>query len=67
MLTDLEIVIKTADYRSEYMQCVTVKITLNYYLNISVQAANLSDYRIESNRNFFSPNWNALVQTEPVA
>ena len=23
-----------------------------YYLNISVQAANLSDWRIESNRNF---------------
>jgi len=29
-------------------------------LNISVQAANLSDCRIESNRNFFCPNWNAL-------
>jgi len=41
-------------------------------LNISVQAANLSDCRIESkkidsvariesNRNFFCPNWNALA------
>ena len=47
----------------------------HYYLNISVEAANLSDWRIESNRknrfgnenridsnrNFFCPNWNALV------
>ena len=46
----------------------------HYYLNISVEAANLSDWRIESNRknrqgsenrmesnrNFFCPNWNAL-------
>jgi len=48
-----------------------------YYLklNISVEAANLSDWRIESNRknrfgsenriepnrNFFCPNWNALT------
>jgi len=31
-------------------------------LNISVQAVNLSDCRIESNRNFFSPNWNALLR-----
>jgi len=30
-------------------------------MNISVQAANLSDCRIESNRNFFCPNWNALL------
>ena len=28
----------------------TIKITPTYYLNISVQAANLSDCRIESNR-----------------
>ena len=28
---------------------------------ISVQAANLSDCRIEWNRNFFCPNWNALI------
>jgi len=28
----------------------TVKLLLTYYLNISVQAANLSDCRIESNR-----------------
>ena len=48
---------------------------LHYYLNISVEAANLSDWRIESNRknrfggenriesnrNFFCPNWNALL------
>ena len=27
----------------------------HYYLNVSVQAANLSDWRIESNRNFFLP------------
>ena len=35
----------------------------HYYLNISVEAANLSDWRIESNRieTFFCPNWNALV------
>ena len=32
----------------------------HYYLNISVEAANLSDWQIESNRNFFCPNWNAL-------
>ena len=51
----------------------TIKLLLTYYLNISVQAANLSDCRIESNRkkidsvariesnrNFFCPNWNAL-------
>ena len=49
----------------------TIKLLLTYYLNISVQAANLSDCRIEpkkidsvarieSNRNF-CPNWNALV------
>jgi len=31
-------------------------------LNISVQAVNLSDCRIESNRIFFSPNWNALLR-----
>ena len=49
----------------------------HYYLNISVEAANLSDCRIESNRknrfgsenriesnrNFFCPNWNALLDT----
>ena len=35
----------------------------HYYLNISVKAANLSDWRIESNRNFFCPNWNALAYT----
>ena len=46
----------------------------HYYLNISVEAANLSDWRIESNRkksirqresnrNFFCPNWNALLAT----
>ena len=28
----------------------TIKLLLTYYLNISVQAANLSDCRIESNR-----------------
>ena len=44
----------------------------HYYLNISVEAANLSDWRIESNRKnrfgsenrieskLFCPNWNAL-------
>jgi len=26
----------------------------HYYLNISVEAANLLDWRIESNRNFFA-------------
>jgi len=41
----------------------TIKLLLTYYLNISVQAANLLDCRIESNRNFFCPNWNALVRT----
>jgi len=30
------------------------KLLVTYYLNISVQAANLSDYRIESNQNFFA-------------
>ena len=51
----------------------TIKLPLTYYLNISVQAANLSDCRIESNRKnrfgsenrieskLFCPNWNALV------
>jgi len=45
----------------------------HYYLNISVEAANLSDWRIESNRKnrfgsenrieskLFCPNWNALL------
>jgi len=48
----------------------TIKLLLTYYLNISVQAANLSDCRIESkkidsvariesNKNIFCPNWNA--------
>ena len=32
----------------------TIKLLLTYYLNISVQAANLSDCRIEWNRNFFA-------------
>ena len=43
----------------------------HYYLNISVEAANLSDWRIESKKNrfgsetrieskFFCSNWNAL-------
>ena len=54
----------------------TIKILLTYYMNISVQAANLSDCRIESNRKnrfgrenriesklFFCPNWNALAHT----
>ena len=31
--------------------------------NISAQAPNSSDCRIESNRNFFCPNWNALICT----
>jgi len=35
----------------------------HYYLNISVEEADFSDWRIESNRNFFCPNWNALVST----
>ena len=51
----------------------SIKLLLTYYLNISVQAANLSDRRIESNRNnrfgsenrieskLFCPNWNALL------
>ena len=39
----------------------TIKLLLTYYSNISVQAANLSDCRIESNRNFFCPNWNTLL------
>ena len=56
-------------------QCILYKLLLTYYLNIRVQAANLSDCRfesnrknrfgsenrIESNRNFFCPNWNALA------
>jgi len=54
----------------------TIKLPLTYYLNISVQAANLSDCRIESKKNdsvariesnrietFFCPNWNALLTT----
>ena len=50
----------------------TIKLLVTYYLNISVQAANLLDCRIESNRKnrfgsenrietFFGPNWNALI------
>ena len=53
------------------------KFRWTYYLNISVQAANLSYCRIESNRknrfgsenriesngNFFCPNWNAPVHS----
>ena len=31
-------------------QCILQKLLLTYYLNISVQVANLSDCRIESNR-----------------
>jgi len=38
----------------------TIKLLLTYYLNISVQAANLSDCRIEF-ETFFRPNWNALM------
>jgi len=40
----------------------------HYYLNISVEAANLSDWRIESNRiesKLFCPNWNALISITP--
>ena len=40
--------------------------THHYYLNISVEAVNLSDCRIESNRmesKLFCPNWNALTAT----
>ena len=50
----------------------TIKLLLTYYLNISVQAANLSDCRIESKKiwfrsenriesKLFCPNWNALL------
>jgi len=41
----------------------TIKLLLTYYLNISVQAANLSDCRMESNRieTFFYLNWNAFL------
>jgi len=55
----------------------------HYYLNISVEAANLSDWRIESNRKkidsvariesnrieskLFCPNWNALVDINKIA
>ena len=46
----------------------------HYYLNISVEAANLSDWRIESKKNrfgsenrikskLFCPNWNALIHS----
>ena len=42
-------------------QCILQKLLLTYYLNISVQVANLLHCRIESNRNFFCPNWNALA------
>ena len=38
-----------------------------YYLNISVEAAKLSDWRIESNRNCFCPNWNALLDSGQTA
>jgi len=45
----------------------TIKLLLTYYLNISVQAANLSDCRIESNRNFLpelecTSGWIARMQ-----
>ena len=55
-----------------------IKLLLTYYLNISVQAANLSDCRIESNRKnrfgsenrieskLFCPNWNALLRSASV-
>jgi len=53
----------------------------HYYLNISVEAAKLSNWRIKSNRknrfgsenriesngNFFCPNWNALVSVKRLA
>ena len=41
----------------------TIKITPNllFEYQCRLQAANLSDCRIESNRNFFCPNWNALL------
>jgi len=48
----------------------------HYYLNISVQAGKFirlanrieknrfgSENRIESDRNFFCPNWNVLIET----
>jgi len=42
------------------------KLLLTYYLNISVQAATLSDCRIESNRiesKLFCPTWSALQRS----
>jgi len=53
----------------------TIKLLLAYYLNISVQAANLSDCRIESKKidsvvriesKLFCRNWNALPLTSTV-
>jgi len=41
----------------------TIKLLLTYYLNISVQAANLSDCRIESNRKIDSVAWVDLGPT----
>ena len=43
----------------------------HHYLNISVEAANLSDWRIESNRNFFLPELecsttDSVIPTEDV-
>jgi len=58
------------------MHTIKLGLLLTYYLNIRVQAANLSDCRIEkidsvarikSNRNFFCPNWNALTCCSSVA
>ena len=39
----------------------TIKITPNLLFEYQCTTANLSDCRIESNRNFFYPNWNARI------
>ena len=52
----------------------TIKLLLTYYLNISVQIAESnrknrfgSESRVESNQNFFCPNWNALYVSRDVS
>ena len=50
----------TEGINSYTMHAVKITPNLLFEYRCTVQAANLSDCRIESNRNFFCLNWNAL-------
>jgi len=50
MLTSLFAAFNTLEHRQKIYAMHTIKLLVTYYLNISVQAANLLDCRIESNQ-----------------